>query len=161
MGTDWHCVVQGKSKERGVWESLACTDTLDCLDFRSYSVFGVLAGVRGTHWAKPISEPRGLPSDFEVAGDNEHPLPFPAGFLAFFDSPGAGFWMGDHSHSYLSFKELKAGPWEALGYMEILATGLEEQFIGPRDWFVNPLLAWAEDWKDEYSDFRIVFGFDS
>ena len=59
-------------------------------DWRSYSMFAFLAGVRNYDRCNPLSEPRGMPNDAsEEAREMEE------------------FWLGDgHSHSYLTLKEL-------------------------------------------------------
>ncbi len=78
-------------------------------DGRSYSLFGILAGVRGD--LKPISGPRGTPNDADPATDmllkNED----------------------YHSHSWLTLAELQAYPWKdldpAYGSWESVETWLQ------------------------------------
>lgn len=88
MGTDIHAFFQ--AKKNGNWEFVDSEYEQD----RHYQLFSHLAGVRnGTGFAgvrtgdpvTPISEPRGIPSDF-VLGNN-------------------GEWLGDHSYSWLTAEE--------------------------------------------------------
>jgi hypothetical protein len=95
MGTDIHSV--GQVKKNGEWVTRA---TSPGGDDRNYDTFAVLADVRngsgfagvetGEGW-KVFFEARGLPEDIAVDQDNYH----------------GGEWLGDHTHSYLTLKELK------------------------------------------------------
>jgi len=58
-------------------------------DWRSYGMYGFLADVRNYSAVPPLSQPRGLPND--APPDEEE-----------------GIWLGDHSFSRLSLKELTA-----------------------------------------------------
>lgn len=62
--------------------------------WRSYRVFGFLAGVRNYSGVPSISEPRGLPDDLKC---DQHAEP----------------WLGDHSFSWLSVAELLAFDYDA------------------------------------------------
>src|SRR4051812_46429845 len=94
MGCDIHAVFQAK---RGAqWDDVDSTFEED----RHYFLFSWLAGVRNGYGFAgvqtytpviPLAEPRGLPRDFDVRGD-EH----------------RGKWMGDHSHSWLTADEILA-----------------------------------------------------
>lgn len=115
MGTDIHGMFQ--ARKDGTW-----TDIPSEYDqHRNYQLFAVLAGVRngygfaGTKFGdpvEPIASPRGLPEDFEMV-DDDHPiqskevLPSWRRDSKFFD-PGDGFWMGDHSFSWLTGEEMLA-----------------------------------------------------
>jgi hypothetical protein len=78
MGCDIHIVAQRKD-HNGVYGDLC----LDVFDYRSYSLFAFLAGIRNYSAIKPIAEPRGLPDGFNLDYDSE-----------------------THNHSWLSIKEL-------------------------------------------------------
>lgn len=58
MGTDIHIVAQKKT-EKG-WDDIKFCP----FDWRSYGMFGFLAGVRNYSAVPSISQPRGLPDDF-------------------------------------------------------------------------------------------------
>ena len=78
MGTDIHTIFQANKDNQ--WYDIPHNYKED----RHYSLFAWLAGVRqGNTYIKPISEPRGLPSDFQINGD-----------------------MGDHSFSWLLGSEI-------------------------------------------------------
>jgi len=95
MGTDIHGVFQRKDKQTSKWYDIASNYKQD----RHYQLFAVLAGVRnGFGFAgfptgesvAIISEPRGFPKDFPM------------------DDESHSQWMGDHSHSWLTGKEMLA-----------------------------------------------------
>lgn len=79
MGCDIHTVAQRREGDR--WIDLGFAP----FDYRSYGMFGFLANVRNYSAVTPISEPRGLPEDFD---DEAHG----------FDS--------NHSCSWLAVQEL-------------------------------------------------------
>jgi hypothetical protein len=96
MGTDIHGVIQSRYRDGQPW----FTDK-GIEDERNYRVFAALADVRNgygfagipTHKAiTPISTPRGLPADFE------------------YDEANEDGWLGDHSFSWLTIKELVEWP---------------------------------------------------
>lgn len=106
MGGDIHSFAEVKNAQTGKWEKVGEVFPLDeydrkaCnkefgdspFDWRSYSMYGFLAGVRNYSHCEPLSEPKGLPDDLspEVAKEAEE-------------------WAGDgHSHSWLTLKELLA-----------------------------------------------------
>lgn len=115
MGTDIHGVFQRRNAGR--WEDIPSLYE----QARHYQLFAVLAGVRnGFGFAgaptgeavKPISAPRGLPSDF-VMEDDSHPItslenmdPWRRGWYE--ESEALAVWMGDHSHSWLTGAEMLA-----------------------------------------------------
>lgn len=84
MGTDIHIVAQKKT-EHG-WEDIKFFP----FDWRSYGMFGFLADVRNYSAIPPLSQPRGLPDDYQ-AEDMD----------------------GYHSMSWLSVNELLAFNYDA------------------------------------------------
>jgi len=60
MGCDIHSYVERKNDKDGGWE---CFSNFEPFNFRCYSVFAFLAGVRNYSKIPPISNPRGLPVD--------------------------------------------------------------------------------------------------
>ncbi|PCI96619.1 MAG: hypothetical protein COB15_09535 [Flavobacteriales bacterium] len=102
MGCDIHSFVE-KKNEKGDWEKVSDCITLgefdrnwykkekgdSPFDWRSYSIFAFLAGVRNYDHCDPISEPRGVPDDHSLEVGNEY------------DDD----W-GLHSASHLTIKEL-------------------------------------------------------
>lgn len=114
MGCDIHAVFQKRTPEG--WEDVPTKWD----EGRHYFLFSVLAGVRNGYGfagvptyvpLKPISEPRGLPSDF-VVDHESHPLAQPEllGWRAKYrdDAEPLEVWMGDHSHSWLTADEILA-----------------------------------------------------
>lgn len=85
MGCDIHS--RAERRENGKWVVI---DGLAPFDWRSYGMFGFLAGVRNYSAIPPLSEPRGLPDDTPQSGDD-------------YDD-----YLGDHSFSWLSLDELLA-----------------------------------------------------
>lgn len=84
MGCDIHAYAE--VKEKGKWTFSGLTP----FDWRSYGMFGFLAGVRNYSKAEPIAKGRGVPADLspEVKESEES-------------------WdMDGHSHSWVSLKEL-------------------------------------------------------
>jgi hypothetical protein len=68
MGTDIHTIFQAKDKDNN-WYDIPHNYNED----RHYSLFAWLADVRqGNNFIKPISPPRGLPTDFQINEDYEH-----------------------------------------------------------------------------------------
>lgn len=107
MGTDIHAVFQKKNQELGTWEDFE-QKLWD--EGRHYQLFAVLAGVRnGFGFAgvklgdpvEPISEPRGFPEDFEVHSGEWHGTK-----VCPYDGEPRGDWLGDHTHSWLTGKEM-------------------------------------------------------
>lgn len=86
MGCDIHSFAEKRNAE-GKWEQVP---ELHPFDWRSYGMYGWLAGVRNYSDVPPLSKPRGMPQDVspDVAAECEH-------------------WDGDgHTHSWLSVDEL-------------------------------------------------------
>ena len=108
MGCDIHCFVEKKID--GKWEQISgfknayYNEDIECfktdafkyatspVEHRNYSMFAILAGVRNRkeHPVKPISEPKGLPTDISDDVDAE-----------------LAIWEGErHSCSWLTIKEI-------------------------------------------------------
>jgi len=96
MGCDihgWMETKHGGSNNVKVWWN----QELEVPRDRNYDFFGILADVRNYAGAKPISEPKGVPSDVseEVKEEIEH-------------------WGADgHSYSYVTLKEFDDYDWES------------------------------------------------
>lgn len=112
MGTDIHGIFQAKMDGKWIdiphkWE-----------EHRHYFLFAWLAGVRNgfgfagvpTHEPiEPIAERRGLPDDFIVDANYEHPTTpdaYDSRRAQYIDESDRGYWMGDHSHSWLTADEI-------------------------------------------------------
>jgi hypothetical protein len=88
MGCDIHYMAQVQI-EPGKW---VFRPDWKFYNDRSYNLFGVLANVRNMGKFPYISEPRGFPLDTELDD---------------YDSSAIlGRWMGDHSYTWLSLREL-------------------------------------------------------
>lgn len=116
MGTDIHPVWQKKNKDN-TWTDVKANYDED----RDYYLFAWLADVRNgfgfagikTHEPiKPISKPRGLPSDFQIDEDGCHITSretCPDWRLEYHrDNEPYNIWLGDHSHSWLTWDEILA-----------------------------------------------------
>lgn len=138
MGADIHGVLQSRFKRvDGEWSGWI--DEEEIYDTRHYLMFGYLAGVRNYSGVTPISEPRGLPEDFEMKeGEYEvdtHTL------------WGLEVWMGDHSHSWLTLSEIR-----------------DHDYPDEDREYLSTFLKWIDYAASEcggYENGRIVFGFDS
>jgi hypothetical protein len=93
VGCDVHTVAQ-KRDEQGKWTTFygEFAEGPAPFDWRQYGLYGWLAGVRNYSDITPISEPRGLPDDFNLGEWEDE----------------SGDWLGDHSYSWLSVDELLA-----------------------------------------------------
>lgn len=150
MGCDIHS--HAERRVNGKWEVVKDAFTLDDFDreyygrekgdspfrWRSYSMFGFLAGVR-SHWCNPIVEPRGFPDDTtdEVREDYE-------------------YWGSDaHTPSFLTAKELLE-----FNYDKPVFKGSEETY---RDNLSGMFFIHLEDLAKlgNPEDVRIVFWFDN
>lgn len=148
------CNIHSHAERRvgGKWEKVYGAFTLDDFDkeyygrekgdspfdWRSYAMFGFLAGVR-SHWCDPIIEPRGFPSDAcdEVRENYE------------------GWYGFAHTPSFLTAKELLEFNYDKPifeGYKETYRDNLSEMF------FVH-----IEDLSKlgDPKDVRVVFWFDN
>ena len=117
MGCDIHSVVQ--VRKDGKW-----TTVFQSLlgDPRHYRTFSVLAGVRRHDTASEIRPPRGLPDDFEILAEFEHPIPKGTATGKDFSDLDSGtqlrqlvrelnrtdIWLGEHNHSWFCLDELQA-----------------------------------------------------
>jgi len=118
MGCDIH--IQIERRVSGVWQRVDWRDTWrwatdgywdpsagvllmpEDFDSRNYNLFGVLADVRNGTWGDevtPIVAPRGLPSDMAALAPSKYADEEP--------------WLGDHSMSWVSLKELQDYNWKA------------------------------------------------
>lgn len=139
MGTDIHPVVQ--ARRDGVWQFVEIPrdekyDYLNLLNERWYDLFAILGDVRnGTGFGgvvtgsgfTPISSGRGLPEDFPAVDESCSLLcPKHSGRAL----PAAGdveevededsrwdcrdcYWLGDHSHTWVTVRELIDYDWDA------------------------------------------------
>src|SRR6266536_1406254 len=81
MGCDIHVIIQ-KRDQAGRWINLQIPNFWT---LRNYALFGWLVGIRNYSGVDPLSEPRGLPDDFEISEEDD---------------------LGDHSFSWFSIEEL-------------------------------------------------------
>lgn len=100
MGADIHSFAE--VRENGKWKKVGKVfngynnSKTDCpFDWRSYSMFGFLADVRNYSKSPVICEPKGLPKDSEHLNADYHGEPYRDWIMD-----------GDHSHTYLTLKEL-------------------------------------------------------
>lgn len=142
MGCDIHAVIQVK-KADGKW---VVSDWDPLKTPRQYSSFAIMAGVRNhfQHPLIPICEPKGLPEDigFIHGEEDEHK------------------WLGDHSFSWLTLKELRE--WK---YWGELIPNYDGKNYFQSCWAGAQLQYWMEEIAGFESvneeDIRIVFGFDN
>jgi len=110
MGTDIHAVFQKKTSTG--WEDIPSRWEQN----RHYFLFSFLAdvrngygfaGVRTYEPVIPVAAPRGYPPDF-VVEDDEHPVTCANTdpHREKYREPGEPIWMGDHSHTWLTGKEI-------------------------------------------------------
>lgn len=138
MGCDIHTVVQVKAGDE--WVSME----REIFDGRSYAMFGALAGVR-SYYPKPAVEiTHSFPDDFVIEDEEYH----------------NGYWMGEHSHGYVTLENLQKWMkkqkrakrrWEIYemednGLITVIIPKLEEL---------------AEKVRVKPDEIRLVFGFDS
>ncbi len=110
-----------------------------------YLLFGWLSGVRDANQTG-IAPLRGLPDDFVVNLESEHATAL-ENFNAFrrrHYQEGEPFWMGDHSHSWVTADEILAAP-------------IPSDADGRLDYFIEEV----RRLKDLHGEVRLVFGFDS
>lgn len=161
MGCDIHTIARVKTQDG--WKNVA-RNIGD--EVRNYHAFSVLADVRngrgvagrytGEQW-EPIAQPRGLPADLarpeQVSFLNDDTI-----------LDGNVVWLGDHSHSYLTLKEI-------LDYYQTKMEGklyLSEDGRIPATEAAHYVLDCISDLKNladqyevGYDDIQLVFGFDS
>jgi hypothetical protein len=175
MGCDIHSFAEIRNKQTNKWEKVGDHFSLDefdkkyykkekgenPFDWRNYSMFAFLAGVRNYDRCEPLSEPRGLPKDISIEVMEEYEkLRYDA-----------------HSASFLTLKELLDFDYEKEFWNRritkqtspnswngaSLAEEGEGEIISYRDnlgeWFFIHLNELKE--LGEPEDVRIVFWFDN
>jgi hypothetical protein len=108
MGCDIHPLAQKRGAD-GKWQAVMDSrfaEGYHPFNWRSYGLYGWLAGVRNYSDVPPISEPRGYPADF----DPEHWDSWSTAKSGTEPEWGGPDYisMGDHSASWLSVEELLA-----------------------------------------------------
>jgi hypothetical protein len=163
MGTDIHGVFQARNKTTGKWGDISHNFEMN----RHYMLFAWLGNVRNgrgfagtpTHQPLiPLSDNRGYPEDFERSDIHTHRLasvehmePWRRKYAIedlakwdaqkiqpFDDNHPLDYWMGDHSHSWLSADEILTTAPPRLLRTGVLgrATFLEWNGQGnPSDWY--------------------------
>ncbi len=131
-----------QKKEKGKWVDKEILD----LD-RDYTLFNILAGVRGDSY-KPISYPKGLPEGFEMTNRKEAMCTYHPTHLTKDEDwdPGV-FWMGEHSYSHLTLQEINKYNWNKVY--------LKDDYWPQREF--TDLFIRCKNLKN----WRIVMGFDS
>lgn len=147
MGTDIHTAMQQRSKD-GTWKTVA----KELYDGRNYEMFGVFAGVRSFE-SDPIIEPQGFyPPD---SGVFLRPLEdstlkiFPDYKEYYIED----YWLGTHDFGWIqmdTYFSKKVG----------LETGM---LLAPLTQKFRDLMEEHADMDEvmDYSNFRVLFGFDS
>lgn len=141
MGCDIHTVIQVKNSDR--WVDVV----VDSFTDRNYSAFNLLVGVRASHHLHyvPISEHGCLPEGFEI---NEY-------------SYHSGYWMGDHSYSYLTLEEMQKYPYWDTGQVALLVLDNSPSHNAVYTVLMPELVRIAKEHKVQPNEIRIVFGFDN
>jgi len=167
MGTDIHLQVQGRRPD-GVWEFVKRKPFLlygdDGFDWdddptsRHYDVFAFLADVRngfgfaGTYRHEPIKPQfpdRGLPDGYVPpdGGDDDEPYKdYEARRNAF---TAGDVWVGDHSFTWATLKELREAPWD---HVVFKSGGI----VGPDQFTVWKHKGMPESWSGGISGPGIV-----
>jgi hypothetical protein len=129
MGTDIHMIVQKSTK--GIWKTIGAPEL-----GRSYTLFGILAGVRGEAQLA-ICRPKGLPVDLKHYLDTADP------------SVSIGkLWLGEHNFSWFYLNDL----------LKYYIKNWRDEII--RD-TMDILLDELKKIITHKGKYRIVFGFDS
>lgn len=144
MGCDIHLVAQRRGED-GKWITVEGDFGGEYhnkfpFDWRSYRMFGFLAGVRDSSAVLTISEPRGVPHDFNIDREEEE-----------------GRWIGEHSFSWLSIEELLAVDYS----QPIDDEGDDEEASMPLSEFLGECFLSDLHKAKELGIERIVFGFDN
>lgn len=156
MGCDIHMAVE--VRRNGKWERVLPPESAwdpwlvvngwmddarqSWYDGRNYTLFGVLAGVRN-YDVDPISKPRGFPPD---PGDEV------AKMIA--DDGLESWWLGDHSHTWLTLDEVLAYDWD-----QRLPNG--DTLRECSDDFMTRTVPALQNLDPDPRNVRLVFGFDS
>lgn len=167
MGTDIHPVVQ--VRRGGAWEFVEIPkdekyEYLNILNGRWYDLFAILGNVRNGHGFAgvvtgsgftPISDGRGLPEDFPAVDEYYHLTcekhAAPSTELALRDGDeddprwdcSECFWLGDHSHTWVTVRELVDYDWDA----PVVKAGVIEGFDdGPKSvWRDYTYVEWMKE----------------
>jgi hypothetical protein len=123
MGCDIH--TRAEKRVAGKWTVI---DGFRPFDWRDYRMYGFLADVRNYSAVPPIAEPRGLPSDMAPAPPFEY--------------------LGDHTFSWLSVKELASFDYDSL--VEDRRCTVQ---IGPNAWDGGATAAPGAGWITTYREF--------
>ena len=138
MGCDIHSILQVKENNQWVSKEIGVT-------FRNYDAFAILAGIRNPYDLIPISPQRGLPEDFNIVDYDLHPDTIESPY----HRPD-GYYMGEYGYGWVLLSEI-------FEYRDKMK---------PEDLDkIQYLYNWAKTinikYKNEYKEFRLVFGFDS
>jgi hypothetical protein len=151
MGCDIHLIVQYRDAA-GAWlpAQRIIRDKYDSrantlepwFDTRNYALFRILAGVPRVAVDRIISEARGFPADMDESINPD--IGQGTNYM--------GFWLGDHTHSFLHLNELIA----------FFDTNPEMRPLA-RDFYTDlmPRLCALAEQHGGAENVRIVFGFDS
>jgi len=168
MGCDIHMIAQ--VKRDGAWK----TTQIGVYDGRCYDLFGILAGVR-SHNFDPIADPKGIPQDLAILPVDEYDGTVRVTLDGSeedmsdgdYNDDRASFWLGDHSHSYLTAKEVLAYDWDQLVDNEEYfddEENLKTDGTPLHEWVsfddVLTLMRFLSSQHGE-DNVRLVFGFDS
>lgn len=155
MGCDIHLVVQKRIDSNAPWTCVqkVITDeyedsktTLESwYDTRNYTVFAILANVRNGGRFKFISDPRGIPEDMKGQVDDRDSY--------------LGFWLGEHSHSFVSLRELMNVDWSEEVGNRALGPKIGDAAGDFYSEFLPKLAALGREVGED--NVRIVFGFDN
>ena len=100
MGCDIH--LYAERLENGAWGYLpGCPDP-----GRNYALYSILADVRNYHDLPVIAEPKGLPDDISEELKNETAQEYDPE-----DEEWSDVWLGDHSFSWFTLRELLDFDW--------------------------------------------------
>ena len=146
----------------------------DYFDGRNYNLFGILAGVRQGTWGDnipPIAESRDIPEDSPLFNSTDY----------------KDYYLGDHSYSFVTLRELLDYDWDApYVYHAQVSKDVADEMVKtgnpPTSWCASGTncvpVTWqttrrhaVHEWPDEVlpvlqqlgnpDDVRLVFGFDS
>lgn len=155
MGCDVHSI--GQVKINNQWE----TRVVDIADSpRDYNSFAIMATVRGrSTWSIP---PRGLPIDISSKLDINAEFHVPVHTIL--DKDGI-YWLGDHSHSYLTLKELTSIFSMSSSKLFKIFNKRNSELTNAKSGYLGDVVKSLKHLKREYKvkddEVRIVFGFDS